>query len=405
MKVLFLSVSGGLGGAERALLDAVVAVRACQPSWKTGVLGFEDGPLADQLAALGTGFDVVPLPRRFARLGESGGSALTTAAGLAASAPQIAAYTGRLRAAIDRHGPDVVHSNGFKSHVLGAWTVAWPRRLVWHMHDFVGHRRVSAWLLRRYAPGVAAVVANSHSVADDVRDRLGPGARVEVVHNGIDTSRFTPAGPVADLDALAGLPRAAAGTVRIGLVATYARWKGHEVFLQAVARLPREHPVRAYVIGGPQYQTAGSQRTREEIEGLVSALGLGDRAGLVEFQRDTAPIYRALDVVAHTSTAPEPFGLSIVEAMACGRATVISDAGGASEIARECPAAPVCRPGDPAELAAALERLVLDAGLRAEVGRAGRETAVRSFSRERMGAALVALYESIDSRRPLASAS
>jgi glycosyltransferase involved in cell wall biosynthesis len=62
-----------------------------------------------------------------------------------------------------------------------------------------------------------------------------------------------------DLDALAGLPPAPAGVVRVGLVATFARWKGHITFLEALSRLPESLPVRGYIIGGPVYETAGSR--------------------------------------------------------------------------------------------------------------------------------------------------
>ena len=57
-----------------------------------------------------------------------------------------------------------------------------------------------------------------------------------------------------------------------------------------------------------------------------------DSVGFVPFVEDPVPVYRALDVVLHASTQPEPFGLTVVEAMACGRAVVVSAAGGAAEL-------------------------------------------------------------------------
>ena len=65
-----------------------------------------------------------------------------------------------------------------------------------------------------------------------------------------------------------GCRRRPPGTVRVGLVATYGRWKGHATFLDAMR--PRRSDVRrcrAYVIGGALYDTAGSQYTRAELEG------------------------------------------------------------------------------------------------------------------------------------------
>ena len=52
---------------------------------------------------------------------------------------------------------------------------------------------------------------------------------VQVVYNGVDVERFTPGpGDGSRLDALARVAPRAGGTLRLGLVATYARWKGHE---------------------------------------------------------------------------------------------------------------------------------------------------------------------------------
>ena len=66
---------------------------------------------------------------------------------------------------------------------------------------------------------------------------FGAGVPVHTIYNSVDLERFNPPGPRADLDALAGLPPLAAAGIRIGLVGTFARWKGHGVFLDALARL------------------------------------------------------------------------------------------------------------------------------------------------------------------------
>src|SRR4051812_6736193 len=60
--------------------------------------------------------------------------------------------------------------------------------------------------------------------------------------------------------------------------------------------------------------------------------GGGGGGGFVPFQARVEAVYRALDVVVHASTRPEPFGLTIAEAMACGRPLVAARAGGAAEL-------------------------------------------------------------------------
>ena len=146
-------------------------------------------------------------------------------------------------------------------------------------------------------------------------------------------------------------------------MATFARWKGHEVFLDAVARLPADLPARFYIVGGPLYRSARARSTRPtDLQGRRSgaALGVLGRVGFVGHRAEPADVFRALDVVVHASTRPEPFGRVIVEAMACGRAVVASRTGGAAELFEDGVSALGCAPGDRDALAdaALIARLV-----------------------------------------------
>jgi glycosyltransferase involved in cell wall biosynthesis len=269
--------------------------------------------------------------------------------------------------------------------------------VIWHVHDYVSRRRFMMRLLRWSSARCAAVVAISHSVAGDVRAVCGPNVRVYAVHNAIDPEQFCPTGPTLDLDALAGLPSARPGTVRVGLVATLARWKGHETYLRALALLPPTAGVRGYVIGGALYETDGSQYSVDELRELAARWGVPE-VGFTGFVENAAAAMRALDIVVHASTQPEPFGLVIAEAMACGRPVIVSYAGGAAEIVEAGRNALTHAPGDAAALADHILRLAADPGLRSALGAAGRETARRRFHRARLAAELGPIYHAVTSR-------
>jgi glycosyltransferase involved in cell wall biosynthesis len=100
-------------------------------------------------------------------------------------------------------------------------------------------------------------------------------------------------------------------------------------------------------------------------------------------------------VVVHASTGPEPFGLVIAEAMACGRAVVSSAAGGAAEIITPGVDALAHTPGDADELARCIVRLTSDASLRAALGRAAHATARARFDRSRLAAEWVPIYRGL----------
>jgi glycosyltransferase involved in cell wall biosynthesis len=141
------------------------------------------------------------------------------------------------------------------------------------------------------------------------------------------------------------------------------------------------------------YQTAASQYSLDDLRREAARRGLTDHVGFTGFMAEPATAMRALDIVVHASTAPEPFGLVIAEAMACGRAVIASDAGGARELFTAGVDAMVHTPGDKASLAARIYELACDPEARRRLGRAARLTAEQRFDRRRLAADLLPVYE------------
>lgn len=398
MKVLFFNPTGILGGAERNLLDVLAALRAARPDWPLVMFLGDEGPLHDASEALGVVCKILPLPRTVARLGDAGLSGFSGRVRLAtrtpAAAVATAGYVRQLRAAMRAEAPDRIVTNGMKAHVLGAWTAPRGVLVLWNLQDFVRSRLIMTHLLRASSGRHVSVVALSLAVAADVAQTLDHFAEITTIHSAIDLDQFAPGpGQGSDLDRAAGLTPASPGTVRVGLVATFARWKGHDVFLEAAAQVPADRPCRFYVVGGPIYRSTGSQFSLEELQARADALGLGDRVAFTGHQADPAAALRALDVVVHASTRPEPFGRVIVEGMACARAVVAMTDGGAAELFQDEVNALGCRPNRADEMAQCLTRLIDDPALRARLGAAGRETVVSRFNRNRLAGEWLPLLE------------
>ena len=311
--------------------------------------------------------------------------------------PGVAAYVHNLRRVLRSFRPDLIHSNGLKMHVLGVWAA--PRRVpvIWHMREYVSQRPAMSRLLRWNTWRCAAAVGISRTVAADLQSVCGESLSVHLVYNAVNLGDFAPQGPVADLDMLAGLAPAAPGTVRVGLPATLATWKGHPVFLKALSVLPRTLPVRGYIVGGELYEPEGSQSSLDRLRAMARDCGLADRVGFTGFVQDPAPAMRALDIVVHASTRPEPFGRVIAEAMACGRAVIASEAGGAAEIINAGTDALGHPPGDTEALAQRIEQLATNPELRAKLGNAARATAQRRFDRSRLATELRPIYRKVRS--------
>jgi glycosyltransferase involved in cell wall biosynthesis len=408
MKVVYLNPSGQLGGAESALLDLMASVRAAEPAWQLHLVMGADGPLATRAHELGVDVSVLPFPPDLASLGDAGSGGPAGAqtrrtaliSKLLLATPSVIRYVGELRQALRGIQADLVHTNGFKMHVLGVRAL--PHHnvpVIWHVRDYVGLRPLMARLLRWHTSGCAAIVTNSKSVASDVRAVCGDDVEIHPVLDAIDLDVFSPTGATIDLDTRASLPQAENGTIRVGLLATMARWKGHETFLRALSLVPESANVRGYIIGGALYQTEGSQHSLSELKNLAVQLGVHEKVGFTGFVEDPASAIRALDIVVHASTQPEPFGLVIVEAMACGRALVASNAGGAAEIITPGKDALGHQPGDFKELAACILKLAADPSLRERLGESGHIKAREQFDRARLASELIPIYQEALSRK------
>ena len=380
MTLVFLNVTGGLGGAERVLLTLLKELRRLKPNWKITVVAGVDGPLLPAVRDLGCQAEVLAYPNKVSALGDWGvQSKLSLIVQLVQAMPSVLRYGAKLRRRVQELEPHVVQSNGFKMHVLGALAFRSGQfRLAWHVHDFVSNRTVMKVLLRFYGTVPKAIVAISDAVAADLR-LLGKLGQIRTIWNSVDLSRF----------AAAALPEG--DTIRIGLVATFARWKGHEVFLRALALLPKELQWRAYVVGGEVYSRAASQYTAAELQSLSAELGLTEQVEFTGFLADPAGLIESLDIVVHASTEPEPFGLVIAEGMAAARAVVTSS----ESLITDDVDGLTHRSGDVTGLACALERLIRNPELRLRLGKAARATAEARFQPERMAREFIALYEEI----------
>jgi glycosyltransferase involved in cell wall biosynthesis len=395
MKVLYVNPSSHLGGAERSLLDVICASRSQDSSIEITVLiTAGDGPLVTELAALGVKVILLELPRSIARLGDSDLSAngnklvaLLSLIGKLSVLADLGRYWQKLRQAVTQISPDLVHSNGLKTHLLIA-SLGLNRPIIWHLRDFVGSRLLIKQLLKLFVSRATVAIAISQAIADDWQS-VFPQLPIQVVYNAIDIDKYR------------AIPQVRSDELKIGLVATYALWKGHDVFIDAIGRIAQYRPeqqstVKFYIIGGAIYETARSQHSRDRLQQLAHTHQVGDWLTFIDFQQDIVASYNMLDIVVHASTQPEPFGRTIVEAMACEKAVIVANAGGAAELFNDGGDGIGVPPGDAEALATAIQNLIDAPAKRIAIGKAGRVTATTRFNRARLGAEIISIYHQID---------
>jgi glycosyltransferase involved in cell wall biosynthesis len=243
-------------------------------------------------------------------------------------------------------------------------------------------------LLKLFVHRATAAIAISQAIEDDWQ-AVFPQLEIELIYNAIDPAKYAP--QPSDR---------ASEPINIGLVATYALWKGHDVFINAISHLAKQRPelksgVKFYIIGGAIYETAKSQYTRSQLQQMARELEIEDWLVLMDFQRDIVSTYNRLDIVVHASTQPEPFGRTIVEAMACERAVIVAQAGGAAELFEHQHNAIGVPPGDFIALSAAIQELIDHPTQRIALGQAGRQNVLRRFNRDALGKDLLSLYHHV----------
>ncbi len=389
MKIVFVNPVGAIGGAERVLLTMLAALLTTQPDIQLYLIVGTDGPLIEQAKNLGVQVKVLKLPEEFNQLGDSAFKGNSKAIAvlilllrLVKTLPSIGKYLRQFHGLLCSLKPDLIHSNGIKTHLLIALAGFRGIPVVWHIHDFYGSRPLMAWVLKWMSLSATFGIAVSQAVAKDTRLTL-PNLPVEVIYNTVDINHFSPAPPSSHFP------------LRVGLVATFARWKGHDIFLEAAAKLVRSRPdldVRFYIVGEPIYKTRGSQFSEQELRHTAQAKGITHKIDFLGFQENIVQIYRWLDIVVHASTQTEPFGLVVIEAMACGKPVIVSRSGGAAELFTHNYDAVGVPPGETAALASAIEYLLDRPNQRQSLSENARLTVTQRFSEQHLGRDILAAY-------------
>ncbi len=286
---------------------------------------------------------------------------------------------------------DLVHTHTSKAGLLGrvAACLAGVPRLVHtaHGHVFYGYygpvrSRLFVWL-ERWAAGFTdrLIALTSAEEADQLRFGVAPAAKFAVIHSGVDFAPFHRQGSGRQ-EVRAGLGIDPEGLV-IGTLGRLTAVKGQADLVRAFA-LVRRQVEAAWLL------LVGDGEEREALEDLARRLGVRDRVVFAGWRDEVPAVLRAMDIFAFPSLN-EGMGKALVEAMYAGLPVVATRVGGVPELIHEGLDGLLVPPSQPAELAAALLRLVLDAPQRQVMGRAAAQHA-GEYSVEKMIEKLAALY-------------
>jgi glycosyltransferase involved in cell wall biosynthesis len=301
------------------------------------------------------------------------------------------------------HPPDIVHAHFWMSGLASVEAAASlltpvPVLQTFHALGSVKRRHQGAAdtspsdrieLERGLCRDVDHVVATCSDEVFELR-RLGlPSERVSIVPCGVDTTVFTPRGPVA--------PRSE--RTRLLILGRLVERKGQD---DAVRALPAVPDAELVVVGGPPPDAVDADPEVRRLRAIAAEMGVADRlvlAGAVA-RGDVPSWVRSADVVLAVPWY-EPFGITPLEAMACGRPVVATAVGGLVDTVADGVTGDLVPPRDPARLGEVLAALLADDERRAAYGAAGVKRVRARYRWSRVVADTEAVYRQVRARRRL----
>jgi len=362
MKILFLDQSGKPGGAELCLIDIA------KPYRDRSLVGlFADGDFKSLLQQNHIPVEVFATQAIQVRKESSLTQGLKS---LRQIAPLI---TKVVKRAIEY---DLIYANTQKALVVGALASLFSRRpLVYHLHDILSKEhfsqtnlRIAITLANRFA---SLVIANSQASQTAFVQAGGNPDIIEVVYNGFEPKIYQTS--ELEINQLKQQLKLEEQFV-VGHFSRLAPWKGQHILIAALAECPPQ--VTALLVGDALF---GEQDYIQQLHQKVAEMGLENRVKFLGFRSNIPQLMAACDLVAHTSTSPEPFGRVIIEAMLCGRPVVAAKAGGAIELVEHGINGFLVTPGEPQELAQVINTCLQETETTATMANYARTSASQRF--------------------------
>ena len=280
---------------------------------------------------------------------------------------------------IRRQNIEIVHAHAARDYHLAALAVrkASQGRLVLTRHVLFPLRSIN----KRLLSGAARVIAVSEAVAESLRQNgVIESSKISVVHNGIDIDRFE-----------RSIERDSNAPIVVGTIGHLAPIKGHDVFVRAAKLVSARRPdVQFVVIGEDKSPDRGY---RKILESLITELGLNSTVAMPGWQDDISSALQSLTLFVSAARS-EPFGLSIVEAMASGLPVVAASSEGAKEIIEDGVSGKLVPVDDAESLAKAINNLLDNPAERSRLAH-NAQLAAQRFSLARMATDTERVYQEV----------
>ena len=365
-KVLYVSPNSRKGGAEQ--LTALMARFHDRGRWEPEFFFFADGPFVDEVR----GYKIpchtsqYPKPPRLRNL------------------MSVWQSVHELKEIIRANDIDLVHSIMGYGHIFGGLAAQAAKvHEVWYQHGPTGELD---WLTG-LVPTDELFVNSQHTLQAQSRYRAR-ARKTKILLPGIDLAGAMKNSPVRV---------AASSKITIGLFGRISPMKGHGLLLEAVAKLKKSGLAVTCVFSGEPF-APGDEQYAKDLRADVKMLGLEKDIIFAGFVREVSQLMASCQVVVNCSITPEPFGLTVVEAMSLGVAVVAPRAGGPGEVITDGKDGLLFQENSSDDLCAKLRLLATSVELREKLGLAARQKVREQYGITRMVRELEAEYDGLFSQ-------
>lgn len=366
--ILFVHQSAEMYGSDKVLLYLVSAMAA--QGLNPIVLLPEEGPLLIELQKRGAETLIVPVTKLDRKT--------LSPKGLLRLPWSLYKSIAGINRAVAGRQIDLVYSNTLAVFGAAIWAMLMRKPHVWHVHEILLSpsvvRKGFPWMLRLLAD---KAICNSTMTSNWLlaeQPRLA--AKTVVIWNGQGPRPVPNTPATAQVRVQFGI---SPDDLVVTLVGRINRWKGQSLFIEAADKLRQRgfKNVHFLIVGSA---VAGQENLVEDLRHKIAQSSVGAHVHILAFTHDVWSVWDASDIAVVPSTEPEPFGMVAIEAMASGKPVVVAAHGGLLDIVEDGVSGLQFKANNAGKFADAMEKLLLSADLRNQMGLAGKQRQEAVFS-------------------------
>jgi glycosyltransferase involved in cell wall biosynthesis len=355
-RILFVCNETQVGGAERSMLELLD--KYPDPCVEFLVVIPGPGTLFDLLAGK---YDVRFFPMVKIRKQKNLLSLLNTCGRILLVSLQLAVF-------VVQHRVDLVYANSTQAHYYTALVKLFTfKKTIWHVRDNIPHSFASR-LLSMFCNRTISVSA---FISSQVQK---PRSGKAVIYNGLDldywhnkTDTTPSAAPFKQLP----------GQLIVGNVGQMTHWKRQTDLIYAAETVVKSFNNVLFILAGSE-DSPGGNHYCDSLKRLVREKNLERHFCFVGFSDNMKILMNQFDILVHCAIA-EPFGRSIIEAMALGKPVIAYNSGGPAEIITHAINGWLVDSTNPAQLSSGIASLLDQPATRRALGENAKKAVASKF--------------------------